>query len=285
MARTLKTLVMGASGLIGRPIVEALAAQGFPVRAGYRSRRVEIDGIEPVRIDATTGDGLKEGLAGIEQLFLLVGDVAHQTQAELRVVEAAKSAGTRHIVKLSTWGAQAERFSIARIHRPVERAIEQSGMEYTFLRPNCFMQNFYTYYRDMIAYTGTVRLPCDDARVSFIDARDIAAVACHILTNERWRGEAHDLSGPQALTHEEACSLLVTPQGKAVQYISITDEQCRSEMIAAGLSAAYADDIVELCQSYRSGAASSISGKVAQITGRPAIPFDRFASDHSTTWS
>lgn len=279
-----KTLVMGASGLIGRPVVEALACAGLPVRAGYRSRPVEIAGTEAVRIDAGTGDGLAEAIEGVDQLFLLVGDMPGQTEAELRVVDTARQADVNHIVKLSTWGAESEAFSIARIHRPVEEAIEQSGIAYTFLRPNCFMQNFYTYYRDMIADTGSVRLPCGNAAVSFIDARDIAAVAARVLVDDTRRGRAYDLSGPEGLTHDQAAVMLVTPAGKSVRYVNITDEECRSEMIGAGLSADYAEDIVELCRYYRTGAAARVSSAVEDITGRPALSFSTFAADHADTW-
>lgn len=279
-----RTLVMGASGLIGRPVAETLAGAGLPVRAGYRSRPVEIPGTETVRIDAGTGEGLAEAVEGMDQLFLLVGDMPHQTEAELRVVEAASKAGVGHIVKLSTLGAESETFSIARIHRPVERAIEQSGIAHTFLRPNCFMQNFYTYYRDMIAYTGMVRMPCDDAAVSFIDARDIAAVATRVLVDTAWRGCAYDLTGPEGLTYEQAAAMLVTPEGKPVRYVNITDEECRSEMIAAGLDAAYTEDTVELARFYRTGAAAGVTSAVANITGRPALSFSTFAADHADTW-
>ncbi|MDD7970637.1 NmrA family NAD(P)-binding protein [Roseinatronobacter alkalisoli] len=279
-----KTLVMGASGLIGRPVAQALADAGLPVRAGYRSRPVDIAGADPVMIDARTGAGLREAVEGMDQLFLLIGDIPDQTEAELRVVDAARTAGVAHIVKLSTWGADTEAFSIARVHRPVERAIEQSGMSWTLLRPNCFMQNFYTYYRDMIAYTGTVRLPCDDAIVSFIDARDIAAVAARVLVDTSLRGRAYDLSGPEGLTYDQAAALLVTPHGLPVRYVNITDEECRAEMIAAGLTPAYAEDIIGLCRYYRTGAASGVTSAVEDIIGRPAVSFSRFAADHATTW-
>ncbi|SMG53031.1 NmrA family NAD(P)-binding protein [Paracoccus sp. J56] len=279
-----RTLVTGASGLIGRPVAEALAGAGLPVRAGYRSRPVEIPGAEAVRIDAGTGEGLTAAMEGMDQLFLLVGDMPGQTEAELRVVDAAIEAGVGHIAKLSTWGAESEAFSIARIHRPVERAIEEAGIACTFLRPNCFMQNFHTYYRDMIAHTGTVRLPCDDAIVSFIDARNIAAAAACVLADAAWRGRAYDLSGPEGLTYDQAAALLVTPRGEPVRYVNITDEECRSEMIAAGFAAAYAEDIVELCRYYRTGAASRVTSAVQDITGRPASSFETFAADHAGAW-
>lgn len=279
-----KTLVMGASGLIGGLVAETLARADLPVRAGYRNRPIEIPGAECVRVDAETGEGMAEAVEGIDQLFLLVGDMPDQTEAELRVVDAARKAGVHYIAKLSTLGAETGSFSIARIHRPVEQAIEQSGIAYTFLRPNCFMQNFYTYYRDMITHTGTVRMPCDDAAVSFIDARDIAAVAARVLVDEAWRGRAYDLTGPEGLTYGQAAAMLVTPEGKPVRYVNITDEECRSEMIAAGLDAAYAEDTVELARFYRTGAASSVTSAVGDITGRPALSFSTFAADHVGTW-
>lgn len=276
-----RILVMGASGTIGRVVAELLVAEGVACRAGYRSRPVAVVGAEPVRTDVATGEGIARALEGIDKLFLLTGDMPGQSEAETRVVDAAAQAGVTHIVKLSTWGAESEAFSIARIHRPVEIAIEQSGMAHTFLRPNGFMQNFATYYRDMIVHGGAVRLPCEDARISFIDARDIAAAAVRALLDPTHAGKAYDLSGPEALTFHDAANHLAAASGRPVAYVSIPEDLFRSEMRDAGVPAAYVQDLVELCASYRSGASAAVTSAIGDITGRPGITFDIFARDHA----
>src|SRR5688500_1847873 len=95
----LMILVTGSSGTIGSELIKILAAEGQPVRAGYRSRPPTTPGVRPARIDLATGEGLKEAVEGVDAVFLLVGEMDDQTAAELRVVEAAERARGRRLVK------------------------------------------------------------------------------------------------------------------------------------------------------------------------------------------
>lgn len=275
-------VVLGASGTIGSHLCTNLIARGLPVRAVWRSRPVQIPGVESAKADVASGEGLNEALQGAQSLFLLTGDMPEQTQAELRIVEAAANAGVAHIVKLSTWGAETEGFSIARIHRTVERAIEGSGLAYTFLRPNCFMQNFVTYYLTTLRDFGVLRLPCDEDRISFIDARDIAIVAAATLADPaQHQNEAYALSGPQALTFAEAVAVLAQATGKQLRYEGVSEVDFHAEMERFGLPSSYIREVIELCASYRRGESEPVTSTVSDITGHPAIPFSGFAHDHA----
>src|SRR5262245_55745653 len=197
-------LVTGSSGTIGSEVLNELTAAGQAVRAGYRTRPPTTPGVQAVRIDLATGEGLDAAVDGADAVFLLVGEMADQTAGELRVVEAAKRGGVKRLVKLSVLGAETEAYSFARIHRPVERAVEASGIPYTLLRPVSFMQNFVTYEGDTIRKEGAFYLPCGEARQSLVDARDIARVAARVLTGAGHEGKAYDLCGPEPLTYAEA---------------------------------------------------------------------------------
>lgn len=275
-------VVLGASGTIGSHRCTNLIARGLPVRAVWRSRPVQISGVESAKADVASGEGLNEALRGAQSLFLLTGDMPEQTQAELRIVEAAAKAGVAHIVKLSTWGAETEGFSIARIHRPVERAIEASGLAHTFLRPNCFMQNFVTYYLTTLRDFGVLRLPCDEDRISFIDARDIATVAAATLASPaQHQNEAYALSGPRALTFGKAVAVLAQATGKQFRYECVSEADFHTDMERFGLPLSYTREVIELCASYRRGESEPVTSIVSDITGHPAIPFSGFARDHA----
>ena len=275
-------LVTGSSGTVGKELLKQLKGAGAKVRAAYRSRPPEAPGVESARLDLSTGEGVDAALAGCDTMFLLTGDLPDQTAAELRAVESAKRKGVRRVVKLSVWGALDD-FSFARIHRPVEKAIESSGMGWTFLRPNGFMQNFVTYDGDAIRSQGAMYHPAGRARVSHVDARDIAAVATKALTakGKEHEGKAYDLSGPEALTYAQCAQKLSAAVGKPIRYVDPPPDEYRKSLLGAGIPAAYADAVLDLNRFYRTGGASRVTTAVRDVTGRDAIGFDRFARDHA----
>ena len=140
--------VTGAGGTLSREVIKQLEGKKAPFRAAYFSKRsaeaARARGLDAITIDLNDLDTLRVAFHGCRTVFLLGPNAVNQTQLELNAVEAAAAAGVRHIVKQSVMGAAEELFSLARIHRPVERAIEESGIAWTFLRPNSFMQNTVT---------------------------------------------------------------------------------------------------------------------------------------------
>src|SRR5437867_12608084 len=177
---TTMILVTGAGGTVGSELVKTLSASGAKFRAAYNSPqkvdKARREGLDAVQIDYTKPATLQPALAGADRLFLLATGYAGQAECEINAVREAKMSGVRHIVKLSVWGAGTEAFSFARAHRPVEKEIEASGLAWTFLRPNSFMQNLATFYASTIKTQGAFYIPSRGSRVSHVDVRDIAAV-------------------------------------------------------------------------------------------------------------
>ena len=274
-------LVTGSSGTVGTELLKQLTAKGAKVRAAYRSRPVSMPGVEGARVDFETGEGLDAAVAGCEAVFLLSGGVADQTGAEIRAVDAARRAGVRRVVKLSVWGAEGEDFSFAKIHRPVERAIERSGMAFTFLRPNGFMQNFVNYDGEAIRSQGAFYYPCHNAAVSHVDVRDIAAVAVAALTEPgaKHAGKAYTLSGPEALTFSQVAEKLSAAVGKPIRYVDPPEAEYRKTLVGMGIPEAYADALIDLSRYYAAGKASAVTPAVREVTGRKGISFDQFARE------
>jgi uncharacterized protein YbjT (DUF2867 family) len=207
-----------------------------------------------------------------------------QTDGEINVVKEAKGAGVKKIVKLSVWGASSEAFSFAKIHRAVEREIETSGLAWTFLRPNGFMQNFVNFMSGTIKGQGAIYQPAADSKISHIDARDIARVATAALTGPGHEGKAYDLTGPEALSYGEAALVLSRVLGKKVNYIAVSDEAAKSGMVAAGIPEFYADYLVDLSQFYRKGGAAPVTTAVKDVTGRDPVRFEQFVKDHAAAF-
>lgn len=191
------------------------------------------------------------------------------------------AAGVRRIVKQSVWGAAEEAFSFAKWHRPVERAIEDSGLAWTFLRPNGFMQNVVNYMSATIKAQGAFYQPAEDARISHVDIRDLARVAARVLTGAGHDGKAYDLTGPAAITYDDIASTLTKVLGREVRYVRITPEAYKQGAMGAGIPEGYADALVDLVRYYREDQASRVSPAVREITGQDPVPFEQFARDHA----
>lgn len=277
-------LVTGAGGTVGSELVTRLSSQRVSFRAGYhsvaRAESARTQGIDAVDVEFNRPETLQSALKDVDVLFLLSGSGPRQTQHELDAAREAKKAGVSRIVKLSVWGAQDEAFSFARSHRPVEKEIESSGMAWTFLRPNGFMQNLVNYSSSTIRSQGAFYLSGGAARISHIDVRDIAAVAAKTLTTSGHDGKAYDLSGPEALTYAQAAEKISAALGRRISYLDLPAADLRKSLIESGTGEWYADAMLDLMRYYVSGGAGQVTPWVRRITGREPIPFDRFVLDY-----
>jgi uncharacterized protein YbjT (DUF2867 family) len=271
-------LITGASGTIGREVVKALAGRKVQVRAGYRTRPGNVPaGVEPVALDYDRPETLRPALAGVETVFLLSSTV----QPERHVVDEARRAGARRIVKLSVFGADNEGFLFAGWHRAAERYVEASGLDWTFLRPNSFMQNVINYMGETIRTQSALYSSAAQGAISAVDARDVGRVAAHVLTETGHEGRAYELTGPGALTYFQVADVLSEVLARPIRYVPVSHEQYKQSAMAAGTPEAYADALVDLNRYQEAGKMSRVSPVVRQVTGQAPIAFEEFARDHA----
>ena len=164
-------------------------------------------------------------------------------------------------------------------HAVVEEAITSSGMAFTHLRPNLYMQGLLGF-RSSIKSEGRILAPAGNARVSIVDVRDIAAVAATALTQSGHEGKIYDITGPESLTHEEMASQLAEALGKQITFVDIPEAAMRSALLSFGLPEWQADGLVEDYAHYRRGEASDVSPAVQDVTGHPPHTFVEFAGDY-----
>ncbi len=275
--------VTGAGGTLSREVIRQLARRNASLRAGYFSPKAadaaRATGLQAVIMDYNQPDTLRAAFLGCETVFLLGPNALNQTELELNAVEAARAAGVRHIVKQSVMAAAEESYSLARIHRPVERAIEASGIAWTFLRPNSFMQNTVTFMAPTIKREGAFYSASSDARISHVDVRDIAAVAVNVLTEPRHQGKAYTLSGPEALTYDDMANELSQVLGRAISHINLPAADLRAGMLAEGMPEALADRMLDLERYFRENRAGLITDDVRQVTGREPRRFSEFVRE------
>ncbi|ESA33835.1 nad h azoreductase [Leptolyngbya sp. Heron Island J] len=278
--------ITGAGGTVGSEVVKQLELAKVPFRVAYFSKE-KVDaalakGIEAVIIDYNRPETLRAAFQGCDRLFLLGPNALNQTQLELNAVEAAKAVGVQYIVKQSVMGAEEEAFSLALVHRPVEKAIESSGMAWTFLRPNSFMQNVVTFMSETIKTEAAFYSASGAAKIAHVDVRDIAAVAVKALTEPIHTGQAYTLTGPEALTYDELANELSKVLGRSISHISLSPSNLKHGMLAEGMPEAIADRMLDLERYYREDQASRITNDIKQVTGHDPRRFAQYTRDYAS---
>ena len=277
-----KTLVTGATGTIGREVTKQLAAQGVKTRAAVRdqtkAREQFGNEIELVSFAFEDKRFFADALEDVEKIFLLPPLIPNQEQVTNAFVDAAQSAGVQHIVKLSAIGVETETFAVGESHAANERHIRNSGLAFTFLRPNSFMQNFINYYppRD-----GVIYLPWGNGRASFVDTRDIASVAAEALTNKAHQNKIYTLTGPAALSIDDVARALSHVIGREIRYVDLPESAVRDAMLNAGMPEWQVDSLMELHAINKQSRWSTITSDVEEVTGKPPIDFREFARDYA----
>jgi uncharacterized protein YbjT (DUF2867 family) len=282
-----KILVVGATGTVGRPLVAELVKGGAAVRAASRdpgrARGVLPDATEIVPFDLERPATFDDALQGVDRVFLMArpGD-EHADRLAFPLIGAMERHGVRHVVDLSALGAEA-RPSFAL--RKVEQRLEASPMAFTHLRPNFFMQLFTGGSLLAAVRACAIRVPAAYAKVSWIDARDVAAAAAAVLAADRVHaGKAYTLTGPQALNHAEVAAVIEQACGRAVRYEAIAEEEARCVLSQAGFPAPWVERLIGFYRLVRDEAAAPVSSAVQDLLGRPARTFSAFAIEHATMW-
>src|SRR5215831_659401 len=224
MTTTFKTnetaiLVTGATGTVGSEVVKQLTSpsslsSGKRVRAAVHSKNKAVilsenKTIEIISMDYNRPESFVNALNGMDKLFLLTLPSPNMSEITSSLIKEAKKKDIKHFVKLYVLDADAEPgIMIGRLHRQEEKIIEESGIPYTFLRSGAFMQNFINYFGETIKAQNAIYLPAGDGKVSFIDVRDIAAIATKILlaNNDGSRREQQHEYKKYNITGREAIS-------------------------------------------------------------------------------
>ena len=276
-------LVTGATGTVGREVVTQLLAAGQPVRAGVRDPD-DADlpaGVEVVRLDFTDPTTAAPAVAEADRVFVMRPPAISDVDTALGpLVDAATRHRVRRVVALSVMGVNP-----ALPHWRMERMITRAGLPLTALRPAYFAQNLITAFGSEISAHAELALASGNGKVSFVDTRDVAAVAATIFTDPgRWPALPVTLTGPQALTFTDAAALLTAELGRPITYRRQSLWQRRSALRAQGAEKGYVNVQLVIDLTNRLGLARKITQDVPRILGRPATTLAQFIHDHHTTW-
>jgi uncharacterized protein YbjT (DUF2867 family) len=276
-----KILISGATGVLGRAIVESAIDAGLPVRQGMRNPSKAIPAAEAIRLDYADPSTIPAALTGVSALVLMAPPLDANAPALLGpVVSATKDADVQHVVLISAFGVNHNEQAPMRI---VEHLVIDSGVPYTILRPNFFMENFSEGPQASgIREQNAIYLAAADGKTSFISVKDIAAVAEAAL-KQSLTGVELDLTGPEALDHFEVAKMISKASGRTVVYHPLTEEQMLEGARAHGMRESVIAYLAMLYRVVRAGYAAGIAPYPETLTGKKPITFESFAE--SVDWN
>jgi uncharacterized protein YbjT (DUF2867 family) len=272
-------LITGASGTVGKAVLAEVARNGERHRAMYRSKEDAAKapvGTEVVIADFADKASLAPALRGVQSVYLVCSPVPALVQLEGNAIEAGEAAGVRRIVLNSALGAGDYAKSFPSWHREVEDKLKATKMARCILRPNSFMQNLLTYYAPSIRAQGAFYGAMGNARTSYVDVRDVAAVAAKALQGGDHDGKTYELNGPEALTCAEVAEKISRHARVATRYVDIPTEAQRKAMVDQGMPEWQVTALLELQQYYTGGKGGALDGVLEGLLGRPPITMDQF---------
>jgi uncharacterized protein YbjT (DUF2867 family) len=280
-------LVTGATGNIGRPIIDLLVGQGAGVRAVTRDpKTVGLPaGVEVVEGDPSRPDTITPHLHGVTSLFLnprTVGTVVDE------LLDIVKRHGVTRVVTVSAINCdddparQPSRYR-GEYNKEVEDAAIGSGLEWVSLRSSIYASNTIGLWAGQIRAGDVVFGPYAAATTTPIDERDIARVGAQALLTDGLLGRRVELTGPQRFTHEEMVTTIGDAIGRSVRYQEVPPERARQGIIGSGFSEQFADALLAM-QARSIEQPAPVTGEVEKILGRPPFTYARWAADHAAAF-
>jgi uncharacterized protein YbjT (DUF2867 family) len=272
----MRVLVTGASGGVGRAVLDGLLAENVAVRASSRDpEKASLSpGVEVAAGDLNEPDTMVRALESVSAVFLYA-----QGKKLPKLMETMKRAGVECVVFLSSIDATNEhdyaRYNRRR-HVEVEEAVAAAGFKYTFLRPGAFATNALTFWRHSIVTEGVVRIPFPEAQQAPIDERDIADVAVRAMVSRKVDGQALVLTGPESLTQRSQVECISRVAARPIRLETISEDEAR-RWLADIIPATFIDKLIAQWRD-EVGVAAVVSDNVESVTGRPPAPYATWVS-------
>jgi len=271
-------LVTGASGTVGRAVLEELRKTGQACKAMVRAQG-DLPGAAVVA-DFSDKASMKRALTGVDTVFLVCSPIPALVELESNAIEACQESGVKHIVLNSALGAADYPNSFPSWHRKVEDKLKASGLGYAILRPNSFLQNITAYNAPSIREQGAFYAATGSARYSFLDVRDVAAVAAKVLTSPAAHaGKIYELNGPEAVTNAQLAERISRVANRTVTFVDIPEAAQRKAMLDLGMPEWQVNALLELQQYYVNGQGGEVDGVLQQLLGRAPVTLDQFLEE------
>lgn len=278
-------LVTGATGNVGSEIARQLISNEIPFRIFIRdaekaTNMIGPDGYEVALGDFSDAEAFEAALQGVEAVYMVTNQ-SDTFKADLeRMVGQVKAAGVKRFVMLSAEGDPDSEVFFVRRTGELESIVRQADLNWTFLRPDWFMQNFAGY-----VAMGMVAFVEGPGKTSFVDVRDVAEIAILALTEPGHTHRTYRLTGPEAMTFQSAADRLSAGLGRDIPFVGLTPDQLRDGLVAQGAEPWYADMNAEMTLAIRIGMSFSPSNDIHFLLGRAPRSFETYIADHKDIWT
>lgn len=280
LAMTKNIVVTGATGTIGRRVVEGLLAKNLPVTGLVR------DAGKALPAGATAAVGSFEDRASLERAFtgadvvvLITAANAHAAEQTLTAIAAAKAAKVRKIVRISALKADpAGPTDNTRQHGRTEAALRDAGMTYVILRPHLFLQNLLGSLAS-ITGAGTLYWATGDARMGMVDTRDAADAAIAAATSSAFDNQTFELTGPASIDYHQVAAAISRGLGREVKYVAVPPQAMGETIRSYGADDWTAKLITDYTTAYTAGWGDFTTDHVQRITGHAPRSVDDFVRE------
>ena len=282
---TTKILLTGVSGNVGSAVVDYLKSEKIPFLAGVRnvekSRHTD-PSMEYVHFDFEDRSTYVAALNGIEKVFLVRPPQSTDVKGIFQpFIEICKEAGVKQLVFLSLLGAKKNPFPP---HHKIEKAIVASGIPYTFIRPSFFMQNLSTTHAKDIKERNDLFIPSGNAKISFIDTRDIGEIIGRTLIEDGHENKAYTITGSEAITYYKVAESMTKLLRRKIIYSNPSLFQFRKEMLKRGVKKEFVTVMMVLYLTTQLGMAKSVTSTAETLLKRKPRSIDDFVKDHLDVW-
>jgi uncharacterized protein YbjT (DUF2867 family) len=279
-------ILVTTAGKVGSAAARLIAQRDVPVRVlvRYPERVAPLAqaGVEIFPGDLDSPESIDQAMQGVSRLILVTAPVLSQ---ELSVIDSAERAGIEHVVKITNKADAHSPTARRRIQSEIEDALVASGISYTLLRNNAYMQNFLMMAAG-IAQTSSFRTATGDGRIGHVDVRDVAAAAAHLAVSPAGHaGKTYWPTGPESLSGNDVAEIFTKVLGRLITFHPISYEVQKHAMIDVGLPEPVAKDNALAVAWMADGDCDYVTDDVPQILGRPAGSFEQFAVDYAEAFS
>jgi uncharacterized protein YbjT (DUF2867 family) len=233
-------------------------------------------GCQSVLADYSDKQSLRNALDGVTSVYVVCSPIPELVELESNVLDVCKESGVKHVVLNSALGAGDYPKSFPGWHRKVEDKLKGTGMSYTILRPNGFLQNIGAYNAPSIRAQGAFYAAMGDAKVSYLDVGDIAVVAVKALQEGAHAGKTYELNGPEAISNQELAKRISRITGRTVNYVDIPESAQREAMLALGMPEWQVTALLQLQQYYKQGGGAKTDGVLQSLIERAPVSLDQY---------